>query len=218
MARSPSQPTADGAPVAGLFAVDVAQVRVPLTDRELSVLGVSPGFAASEGDPGPAATVRGTGARADQTWPGNLTLVEASFEATTRLVYGLVEVKNPFGGAAPLAPGLYVLVELKGRTQENLIAVPRGAFKKNEYVYTVGADGAIKGHRLEAAHATATKVFFREGLSAGDRVVVSYLPSPRDGMKVRDLKDPAPAAAKPADEKAKKGRKSDKTAAKTKTE
>jgi RND family efflux transporter MFP subunit len=205
-----------GAPVASLFAVDVAQVRVPLTDQELSVLGVSPGFSASGGNAGPTAEVRGSGVHADKVWRGNLALVEASFDPSTRLVYGLVEVADPFAAATPLAPGMFVSVELKGRSEEMLFAIPRGAYKKNEVVYTVAADGTIKGHRIAAAHATATEVFFHGGLGAGDKVVVSYLPSPRDGMKVRDIKDPVPPkkdAAEP--EKDKKSKKRDaKTAAK----
>ena len=195
---------APGAPVASLFAVDVAQVRAPLTDQDLRVLGVSPGFFAGEGDAGPSATVRGTGARADQIWSGNLALIEASFDPATRLVYGLVEVKDPFAAAAPLAPGMFVAAELKGRREETLLAVPPGAYKKKEIVYTVGADGAIKGHRLVAAHATGADVYFRDGLSVGDRVVVSYLPSPRDGMKVRDIKDPPPKKEEPDDKRGEK--------------
>lgn len=200
-----------GAPVASLFAIDVAQVRVPLTDYDLGVLGVAPGFAATERDPGPAASVRGAGAGANQVWTGYLTLVEASFEAATRLVYGLVEVKDPFATTAPLAPGMYVSVELKGRTEDNFRAVPRGAFKKNEIVYTVGTDGAIRGRRLTPAHATAEDVFFREGIEAGERVVVSYLPSPRDGMKVRDVKDPPPPKIEDAPPKKGKKARADKT-------
>ncbi|NWG70051.1 MAG: efflux RND transporter periplasmic adaptor subunit [Parvularculaceae bacterium] len=196
---------APGTPVASLFAVDVAQVRIPLTERDLSVLGVGPGFGATPENPGPVALVRGTGAHAGAPWSGHLALVEASFDPATRLVYGLVEVKDPFAGPTPLAPGMFVSVDLKGRTEEALLAIPRGAYKKNEVVYTVDAEGAIRGHRLAAAHATASEVFFRTGLAAGDRVVVSYIPSPRDGMKVRDLNAPLPPKAEGADASRTKG-------------
>lgn len=205
-----------GTPVASLFAVDVAQIRVPLTDQQLGVLGVAPGFAASADRAGPVALVRRAGLVADRNWAGNLVLVEAAFDPTTRLVFGLVEVRDPFAGEAPLAPGMFVSVDLEGRAGQTLLAIPRGAYKKNEIVYTVDSDGAIRGHRLVAAHATATEVFFNGGLAAGDRVVVSYLPSPRDGMKVRDLNAPVPPKAEEAPTDAPKSKKkAKKTAARS---
>jgi RND family efflux transporter MFP subunit len=202
---------APGAPVASLFAVDVAQVRAPLTDQDLAVLGVAPGYVATGADAGPRATVHGTGAGVALAWEGRLTLVEAAFDPATRLVYGLIEVKDPFASATPLAPGMFVAIDLKGRSEETLFAIPRGAFKKNEIVYTVEAEGAIKGHRLVPAHANAREVFFREGLKEGDRVVVSYLPAPRDGMKVRDVNDPVPPKTEPETEKGQKKAREKKT-------
>lgn len=182
-----------GAPLASIFAVDVAQVRIPLSDADLAVLGIAPGFIAGEGA-APKAHLSAVVAGEPREWRGRLVLVDASVDPATRLVYGLVEVADPFGAsnAAPLAPGLFADVRIDSGERLQLVAIPRGALKKNQYLYVVDKEGAIRAREAAPAMADAEELFFRTGLEPGERVVVSYLPSPRDGMKVRDINAPAP--------------------------
>ena len=196
-----------GAVLASIFAVDVAQVRIALSDADLAVLGLAPGFSASEAGTAPDARLSAIVAGAAREWSGKLTLIDASVDPATRLVYGLVEVANPFSAthAAPLAPGLFVDVEIDSGERQRLVSIPRGALKKNEHIYVIDDDGAIKARAVTPAMADAETLYFRDGVAAGERVVASFLPSPRDGMKVRDINAPAPAEEKIADaEKPKK--------------
>lgn len=196
-----------GAVLASIFAVDVAQIRIALTDADLAVLGLAPGFAATDSATAPTARLSAIVAGARREWTGKLTLIDASVDPATRLVYGLVEVVDPFGAAhaAPLAPGLFVDVEIDSGERQSLVSIPRGALKKNEYIYIVADDGAIKARAVTPTMADAGVLYFRDGVKAGEKVVASFLPSPRDGMKVRDINAPAPAADKVADaEKPKK--------------
>jgi len=190
-----------GAALASIFAVDVAQVRIPLTDADLSVLGLSPGFVAADAQTAPRARVSAIVAGSHREWTGRLMLVDASVDPQTRLVYGLVEVADPFGAsqAAPLAPGLFVDVRIDSGSSERLVAIPRAALKKNQYVYVIDAEGAIKAREVAPAMADAKTLFFRTGVETGEKVVASFLPSPRDGMKVRDINALAPKAEKVAD-------------------
>ena len=178
-----------GVALASIFAVDVAQIRIALTDADLAVLGLTPGYAASEGDKAPKARLSAIVAGQPREWMGRLALIDASVDPSTRLVYGLVEVADPFGAthAAPLAPGLFVDVVIDSGENQRLVSIPRGALKKNQYVYVVDKDGAIKARTVTPAMANATTLFFRDGVEAGEKVVASFLPSPRDGMKVRDI-------------------------------
>lgn len=196
-----------GAVLASIFAVDIAQVRIALTDADLAVLGLAPGFSASQAAKAPEALLSAVVAGAPRQWKGALTLIDASVDPATRLVYGLVEVADPFGAthAAPLAPGLFVDVEIDSGERQSLVSIPRGALKKNELIYVVDSAGAIKARAVTPAMADARTLYFRDGVSAGEKVVASFLPSPRDGMKVRDINAPAPADEKIADaEKPKK--------------
>lgn len=178
-----------GAPLGTVFSTDVMEVRTPLSDAELAHLGVGLGFQASASRPGPVAEVSAVVAGAQQTWQGRLVRTEAAIDPRTRLVYGFVEVRDPFSAkrAMPLAPGLFTDVRFQGAREETLIAAPRGALKKNELVYVIDKDNVVDVRTIRAVQADSDDVFFREGLKAGDRVVVSALPSARDGMKITPI-------------------------------
>lgn len=192
-----------GSPVAVMFATDSMEIRVPLTDADLASMRLPVGFAASSSNPGPAAHVTSmTGGRI-RAWEGRLVRTEASVDARTRLVYGVVEVRDPFSArhSAPLAPGMFVSARLEGANSESLVAAPRSALKRNEFVYVVTAENTIDVRQVRPAQTTADEVLFREGVADGERVVVSVLTSPRQGMAVTPIDragestTPAPAAA-----------------------
>jgi hypothetical protein len=134
------------------------------------------------------------------TWEGRLVRTEASIDARTRLVYGIVEVRDPFNArnTAPLAPGMFVSARLEGSSRETLVAAPRSALKRNEFVYVVTAENTIDVRQVRAAQTTADEVLFREGVADGERVVVSVLTSPREGMAVTPIDRAGEAAETPA--------------------
>lgn len=194
-----------GSPVALMFATDAMEIRVPLTDADLGSMRIPVGFTATAANPGPVAHVSNvTGGRV-RTWEGRLVRTEASIDARTRLVYGVVEVRDPFNArhAAPLAPGMFVSARLEGSSRETLVAAPRSALKRNEFVYVVTPENTIDVRQVRPAQTTADEVLFREGVADGERVVVSVLTSPRQGMAVTPIdragEAPAAPAAQPTD-------------------
>ena len=79
-----------------------------------------------------------------------------------------------------------------------MVAAPRSALKRNEFVYVVCRDNTIDVRRVRAAQTTADEVMFREGVADGERVVVSVLTSPRQGMAVTPIDRAGEAPARPA--------------------
>ncbi|MBN8605916.1 MAG: efflux RND transporter periplasmic adaptor subunit [Caulobacterales bacterium] len=189
-----------GTPVAVTFATDSVEIRVPLTDADLASMRLPVGFTATAANPGPAAHVSSATGGRMHTWEGRLVRTEASIDARTRLVYGIVEVRDPFNArnTAPLAPGMFVSARLEGSSRETLVAAPRSALKRNEFVYVVTAENTIDVRQVRAAQTTADEVLFREGVADGERVVVSVLTSPREGMAVTPIDRAGEAAETPA--------------------
>jgi RND family efflux transporter MFP subunit len=190
---------APGAPVADVFSTDVVEVRVPLADADLASLNAQVGFSAA-GEGAPAAHLSAVVGGQTRRWEGRLTRVEATVDPQTRLTYGIIEVRDPFAAThpAPLAPGVFVTAQIAGARSERLIAAPRSALKRNEYVYVVNRDNTIDVRTVRAAQTTPQEVLFRTGLADGERVVVSHLPSPRDGMRVTPIARAAERPAQPA--------------------
>lgn len=193
-----------GSPVAVMFSTDTMEIRVPLTNNDLASLRTPLGFAATQANPGPAAHINMMMGGRIATWEGRLVRTEAAIDSRTRLTYGIVEVRDPFGArhATPLAPGMFVTVRLEGAGRETLVAAPRSALKRNEFVWVVLPDNTIDVRQVRPAQTTADEVLFREGVADGERVVVSHLASPRQGMSVTPIdrageatNDAAPAPA-----------------------
>jgi RND family efflux transporter MFP subunit len=178
-----------GAVVAEVFATDVMEIRVPLADNDLALLQMPVGFNASAQGSGAEAHLTAPVAGQERRWEGRLVRTEAAVDAQTRLVYGTVEVREPFSPrlAAPLAPGLFVTAHIDGAKTETFAAAPRSALKRNEFIYVVTAQNTIDIRTVRAAQTTGDEVYFRNGVKPGERVVVSHLPSPRQGMKVTPI-------------------------------
>lgn len=189
-----------GSPVAVMFGTNTMEIRVPLTDSDLASLRMPLGFTASAANPGPAAHVTNTAGGRVITWEGRLVRTEASVDSRTRLVYGTVEVRDPFAArqTMPLAPGMFVSARLEGAGRETLVAAPRSALKRNEFVYVVTAENTIDVREVRPAQTTADEVLFREGVADGERVVVSVLTSPREGMAVTPIDRAGESTAQPA--------------------
>jgi RND family efflux transporter MFP subunit len=191
-----------GSPVSVMFSTDTMEIRIPLTDADLSSLRIPLGFTASAANPGPAAHVTNVQGGRIMTWEGRLVRTEASVDPRTRLVYGTVEVRDPFAASqsAPLAPGMFVSARIEGAGRETLVAAPRSALKRNEFVYVVNADNTIDVREVRPAQTTADEVLFREGVADGERVVVSVLTSPREGMAVTPINRAGESETPPATE------------------
>ena len=189
-----------GAPIAVMFSTATMEVRVPLTDADLAAMRIPVGFSATAERPGPAAHLSSVTGGRIRTWEGRLVRTDATVDARTRLVYGVVEVRDPFGSRlpAPRAPGMFVTTRLEGSGSESMVAAPRSALKRNEFVYVVRPDNTIDVRRVRAAQTTADEVMFREGIADGERVVVSVLTSPRQGMAVTPIDRAGTAPAQPA--------------------
>lgn len=189
-----------GSPVGVMFATDAMEIRIPLTDADLASMRMPVGFISTSANQGPRAYVTTVTGGRTHTWEGRLVRTEASVDARTRLVYGFVEVRDPFStrNSAPLAPGMFVSVRLEGSNSETLVAAPRSALKRNEFVYVVRPDNTIDVRSVRPAQTTADEVLFREGVANGERVVVSVLTSPRQGMAVTPIDRAGGSAAQPA--------------------
>lgn len=190
-----------GAIVGEVFATDVMEVRVPLADSDLALLQTPVGFNATSSNGGAAAHLSAQVGGQLRKWEGRLVRTEATVDAQTRLVYGTVEVRDPFSSrnGAPLAPGLFVTAHLDGAKSETFAAAPRSALKRNEFIYVVTAEDTIDIRTVRAAQTTGDEVYFRSGVKPGERVVISHLPTPRQGMKVTPLARAASTASTEAD-------------------
>jgi len=191
-----------GAPVARLYAIDYAEVRLPLPDRELAFVDVPliyRGDEASSLEPGPEVLLRAEFAGAEYLWSGRVVRTEGEIDAKSRMVHVVAQVEDPYGVARagerpPLAVGLFVEAEILGRSVADVVRLPRSALREDDEVAVVDEAGRLRFRPVTVLRRELEHVVIGEGLAPGERVLVSALPGAVDGMTVRVLQDPAPLA------------------------
>jgi RND family efflux transporter MFP subunit len=179
-----------GTPVASLYAVDVAEVRLPLEDRDLAFLDLSL-HGASQGA-APTAILRARFAGRDHVWTGRVARSEGEIDPRSRLVYVVVEVADPYGrdenaGRPPLTSGLFVEAEILGRLARDVVVLPRAALRGREDLLVVDADDRLRWRRVEVLRAERDSAIVASGLAEGERVCLSPLDTPVEGMEVRTV-------------------------------
>lgn len=171
-----------GQSLATLFSTGTAEIAVPLDDADLFWIHV-PGFTPGDGA-GSEAVIRVRFAGRDLTWPGEVVRAEGKMDVRTRMVKVVIQVKKPYAGRPPLAAGLFVTVDIEGRTLPHAAVIPRTALREGNVVWVVGKDGRLRFSKVDVARIYREKVMVKSGLKNGERVVISSLRTVSDGMIV----------------------------------
>jgi RND family efflux transporter MFP subunit len=177
------QYVATGQPLAMLFSTNQAEIVVPFEDEDLYWFHV-PGFTPGD-EPGSVVSVSTRVAGRESFWPGRVVRAEGKLDERTRMINVVIRVNKPYETKPPLAAGLFVAVEIKGRTLENAIMLPRAALRENNVVWVVDKDGQLTFRQVSVARLTPEAALLEGGLKDGEMVVVSSLKAVTDGMRVR---------------------------------
>ncbi len=174
-----------------VFGTELVEVRLPLNNRQLASLGLPIGYIASQ-DGGPPVVFSAQVAGALHQWQGKLVRLDASVDADTRMLYAMAEVADPYGKAAsengmPLAVGLFVDARIQGRNLTAAMSIPGNALRAGNIVYVVNSEGRLEIRNVNVAHATPKRAVISEGLAPGEKVVVSAIRNPIQGMALAAL-------------------------------
>lgn len=185
------QYVAKGAMLARLYAVDYAEIKLPLPTDDLAFLDVPYAFRGEkETGPQPVVKLIADIAGQSQEWTGKLIRTEGEIDMRTRMLPTVARVENPYGRGGnesrpPLSIGMFVQAEIKGKMVKGVYVIPRLAYRGNNEVMVVDKDSKLRFRTIEIVRLEADNVIAKSGLEAGDRVCVSPLDAPVDGMTVR---------------------------------
>lgn len=180
-----------GQPFANAYATDFVEVRLPIADAQLAFLDLPYWHEdAPAEDELPRVTLRAKFAGRPQTWSGRIVRTEGEIDAKSRLVNVVARVEND-GSAeqSPLPVGLFVQAQIEGREAEGVTVVPRQALRGPGSVLVIDADDRLRFRDVEVLRIEGEDVLIVGGLEGGERVCVSVLQAPVDGMQVRPVDD-----------------------------
>lgn len=180
-----------GSPLAKLYATDVAQIVVPIEDRQLRWFDPPGNGAANE----TRVTVTGASHGVEHTWTGRVARTSGQIDPRSRMVHLIIEVTNPQGETgAPLVPGMFVDVAITGRDVAGIYRVPRHAVHRHETTLAprvwVADRGRLTERPVEVARFVNDEAWVTEGLNPGDAVVITTLEAPVPGMAIRTDGEP----------------------------
>jgi RND family efflux transporter MFP subunit len=179
-----------------IFSTGIAEIRLPLTDQQLRFLDLPFGTGSNAQLVNTPVRVRAEVGGRFAEWMGQLHRMEGAVDADNRVWYAVARVNDPYGlqnpnQAAPLALGLYVEVEIDGRTVEGVFRLPRAALRNKDEVLIVDSGNRMRKRRVEVLRTDFAQVYISSGLEAGDRVCVSPIEAFVDGVLVEAVQDAA---------------------------
>ncbi len=190
-----------GTPIARLYAVDWAEVRLPVPDRELRFLDLplhyrplpNGGADAAPASDGPAVRLSAEFAGRSHEWAGRVVRTEGEIDPKSRMITLVARVEDPYAagddGRPPLAVGLFVRAEISGREVPDAFVLPRGALHGDHEVLVLANGSTLEVRPVDVLRLERDEVVIGGGLEAGDTVCVTPLPGAIDGMQVRVAHD-----------------------------
>ena len=121
-----------------------------------------------------------------QEWAGNLERVDGVIDPMTRMIKLIANFKNNFiEETKPILPiGLFVEAEINGKQLEDIFMIPNSALTPNDELLFLNQDDALEIRKVSVLTKMKNHILVKEGMKAGERVVVSKLSIATNGMLV----------------------------------
>lgn len=185
---------APGAALARLYGVDFAEVRLPIPDDELAFLHLPLAYRGQDRPAGgPTVVLSAEFAGQRHQWSGRISRTEGEIDPRTRMVHAVAEVEDPYGRGSdrsrpPLAVGMFVEAEIRGKRVSDVVVLPRSVLRGDQVLVVDEAD-RLYYRAVEVLRAERDQVLIASGLSEGERVCVSVVQTPVNGMRVEVVDD-----------------------------
>lgn len=192
-----------------VFATDAAEVRLPLTDRDLAFVDM-PGaleITATGAADGPAVTLSAIQRGKRVEWAARIVRTEGVVDEKSRVTYAVARIEDPYcrhSECTPMPIGTFVSASIAGTTAENVIRVPRSVVRGSNELLFVDDDNTLEIREVDIVRSDADYIYVSGGAMPGERISVTSLETPVNGMHVRTSDRPAdegtPVAAADEDE------------------
>jgi len=194
-----------GARLGVTFATDYAEVRLPLTDQDLAFVDLPEAMeiAATGASEGPLAALSATRMGKPAQWQARIVRSEGVVDEKSRVTYAVARIDDPYrlhSEGIPLPVGTFVTADIAGRSLDDVIRVPRSALRAASQLLIVDDDNRIRIRDVEVIRADARYAYIGAGAEPGERIAVSAIETPLNGMYVRTTDRPEADAAQRADQ------------------
>ncbi len=138
---------------------------------------------------------------------GKVVRLLGDLEQAGRMARVLIEIEDPLEGGdgtrLPLLLNAYVSVEIVGEPLADVVAVPAIGLREGNKVWVMNGEQRLEIRKVTVAREEREQVLVRMGIEAGETVVVSRIPAPIPGMKLKqsEARAESPLARTPGGER-----------------
>ena len=185
-----------GEAIGTVYAVDFAEVRLPIHSNELKYLNLPISKAGQSSSRQADVTLTAEFAGSIHQWQGKVVRTEGELDPTTRMVHVVARFANPYNtleGSAPLAVGLFVDAIIHGKINTNVTVLPRSALRNDSQVLVLDNEDKLRFREVKVLRLVDDLAYIGAGVKRGERICVSVLQSTFDGMRVRVVQNVVPS-------------------------
>jgi RND family efflux transporter MFP subunit len=185
-----------------IYATDLVEVRLPIKNSELPFINIPEHFAGNgegEKQPPKARIINSLG-ETPQSWSAVLVRTAGAIDEQSQQLYMTAQINAPYSQhnkeRRPLKIGQYVTAEIEGKTVRGAIVIPNAAIYQGSYVYLF-KNGVLERRDIEIAWQGSKEALIKQGIAAGDQLVLTPLGRVSSGTTVKKLATEKKAKAKP---------------------
>ena len=179
-----------GTKLGSIFAIDYAEIRLPMTDKQMSKLSLSEGSIKNQSFTNAKVELKAVVNGSEVEWPAVLVRSEGTIEQSSRAQYLVATIDDPYNlknqkNRQPLLMGTFVEATVSGKTINAVHALPRYALRANQRVAMVTAEKRLKMVAVDYIFDDRNYYYINSGLEGSVEVVTSGMGIMVDGMKVK---------------------------------
>ena len=172
------------------FAIDTAEVRLPLTHNDLNYLDLPSETEVKNKDkPFPPVTLSEERSGERSQWQARIIRTEGVVDETSRVIYAVAQVTDPYGVLGQshqqeLKIGTFVNAEIQGLSADNVVVLPRFVLRADNTVLVANSNDELEILPVEVLRAEPKQVYLSKGVEAGARIVTTILDAPVPGTRL----------------------------------
>lgn len=173
------------------FAIDTAEVRLPLTQNDLNYLNLpsETQFSSEDKTFPPVVLSAEQGGRLDQ-WQARIIRTEGVVDEASRVVYAVAQVVDPYGilgksTQKDLKIGTFVHAAIQGLAADNVVVLPRYVLRADNTVLALDDEDKLEILPVKVLRAEPNEVYISEGIEDGTRVITTTLDAPLPGNQMK---------------------------------
>jgi len=176
--------------LARIYAVDYAEIRLPLSERQLAYIDLPESYRGEShlSAEGPEVILSWVVGNESYEWEGKIVRAEGALDTRSRQLFVVAQVDNPYAkqadGKPPFKVGSFVQANIRGKILEDVFVIPRELYRKNEYVIIIDKDSKLTRREIFVEWGDEENLVVSSGLKAGERVCLTPMNFPVEGMSV----------------------------------